>query len=413
VQVSDNLVGLVDGQLSRIMELALHHLDMDFVFAAEFVGDRLICRALGGDGDSFGITIGDGVPLATAYSPRMVRGEVPNAVPDARAEGLLSGTAGTANVGIGAYIGVPLFWSEKTVFGSFCCLSRHAHELGERDVRFMQMLADVVVVELKTRQAHARESERIAELVRSAAVEIALQPIFDVHDGRCLGMEALARFPAAYGSVEDVFDSATSVGLGLPLERLALISAVAKLPLLLPEQYLSVNLTPQVALQLAETAEQRPELLRRLVLEITEREAIGSYADIRRALQPSRDLGLRLAIDDAGAGYASLKHVVELEPDFIKIDRSLVHGASSDRARRSVISAFVLLAVDLNASVVAEGVEEPSDFETIKDLGIDAAQGYLLARPTTDRTAVAKWRNPNRTFPRGPAAGSSLIAKPR
>jgi len=100
---------------------------------------------------------------------------------------------------------------------------------------------------------------------------------------------------------------------------------------------------------------------------------------------------LRLAIDDAGAGYASLKHVVELQPDIIKIDRSLIDGCAADRARRSAIGAFVLLALDSGAMVIAEGVELPADLEAIRDLGVDAAQGYLLARPTADRRKLQRW----------------------
>jgi EAL domain-containing protein (putative c-di-GMP-specific phosphodiesterase class I) len=92
---------------------------------------------------------------------------------------------------------------------------------------------------------------------------------------------------------------------------------------------------------------------------------------------------LRIAVDDAGAGYASLHHIVELQPDFIKIDRSLVHGVADDHARRVAVSAFVLLSLDLGATIVAEGVERPSDRSALCDLGVHAAQGYLLGRPST------------------------------
>jgi EAL domain-containing protein (putative c-di-GMP-specific phosphodiesterase class I) len=390
--VSDALVGLIDGQLSRIMELALQHLDMDLAFVSEFVGDQLVCRALGGDTGLFNVQLGDQVPLASAYSGRMVIGEIPNAIPDTAADSRVRDLPGTVTAGIGAYIGVPLLLSEGGIYGSFCCLSHRAHDLGDRDVRFMQMLGDVVTAEVITLRDHDREVDRISKILRSEALDIALQPIFDIHEGRCLGMEALARFPTSSGAVEDVFASATSVGLGVALERLALARAISVLPLLRSHEYLSANLTPQAAKQLSSVGETRPELLSRLVLEITEHEAIDSYADLRRALQPSRELGLRLAIDDAGAGFASLKHVVELEPDLIKIDSSLVHGSSRDRARRSAISAFVLLALDIGGSVIAEGVEDSDDFETVRDLGVDAVQGYFLARPTIDRTEVAGWQ---------------------
>jgi EAL domain-containing protein (putative c-di-GMP-specific phosphodiesterase class I) len=206
-----------------------------------------------------------------------------------------------------------------------------------------------------------------------------------------------------------VFESAAAVGLSLPLERLALGSAISALELMAPHQFLAVNLTPQVAFELAATGETRPEMLSRLVLEITEHAAIPSYSDLRRALRPSRERGLRLAIDDAGAGYASLKHVVELEPDIIKIDRSIVEGVARDRARRSAVSAFVLLALDIGAYVIAEGVEKEEDLEAIRDLGVDAAQGYLLARPTKDRKALARWQKFGHPMPR---VAPSRVAEP-
>lgn len=100
---------------------------------------------------------------------------------------------------------------------------------------------------------------------------------------------------------------------------------------------------------------------------------------------------LRIAIDDAGAGFASLHHIVELEPDIIKIDRSLVDGISSSKALRSIVTGFVLLALDSDATLVAEGVETANDLHVLAALGVDAAQGYLLARPSTDPADLDRW----------------------
>ncbi|MCW2549359.1 MAG: hypothetical protein JWN96_3819, partial [Mycobacterium sp.] len=155
-----------------------------------------------------------------------------------------------------------------------------------------------------------------------------------------------------------------------------------------------------------------PQMLPQLVLEITEHAAVDSYAELREALRPMRDNGLRLAIDDAGAGYASLKHVVELEPDIIKVDRSLIDGLAADRARRSVVSAFVLLALDMGAAVIAEGIETTEDLEAVRDLGVDAAQGYLFARPTTDRNAMAGWQHAGERFPRSISVAQSMRLRP-
>jgi EAL domain-containing protein (putative c-di-GMP-specific phosphodiesterase class I) len=127
---------------------------------------------------------------------------------------------------------------------------------------------------------------------------------------------------------------------------------------------------------------------------------------------------MRLAVDDTGAGYASMNHVLQLRPDIIKIDRSLVETSTSDAARRSVITALVLLALDLGACVIAEGIETPSELETVGSLGVDQVQGYLLARPTTDPARWQRWwdRNwlysttgPSVTPPWGPALTAPAV----
>jgi EAL domain-containing protein (putative c-di-GMP-specific phosphodiesterase class I) len=100
---------------------------------------------------------------------------------------------------------------------------------------------------------------------------------------------------------------------------------------------------------------------------------------------------MRLAVDDVGAGYASFRHVLQLHPDIIKIDRSLVDGIAADSALRSIAGNLVLLALDIRATVVAEGVENLADLEVLETIGVDMAQGYLFARPCVDRAAWSRW----------------------
>jgi EAL domain-containing protein (putative c-di-GMP-specific phosphodiesterase class I) len=106
---------------------------------------------------------------------------------------------------------------------------------------------------------------------------------------------------------------------------------------------------------------------------------------------PHRERGLRLALDDAGAGYASFSHVLKLRPDIIKLDRSLVTGIDDDGARRAFVTAIAVLALEMQAQVTAEGVETTSQLDVLRCLGVDTVQGYLLARPTLDRTRLRAW----------------------
>jgi EAL domain-containing protein (putative c-di-GMP-specific phosphodiesterase class I) len=381
------------GQVQRVIELAREHLGMDVVYLAQLTDGRQVYRKLAGDSASFGLTLDEGPLAETTYCQRMVAGEIPSLIPDTAVDPRVASLQTTLDGGIGAYIGVPVRLSDGTLYGTFCCLSHSPdHSLHDRDVRFMAMLAELIVDELGHERAHAQHRHDVAALLASEAVTMAVQPVVDLTDGRCLGFEALSRFPEPFARPDVAFALAREVGLGLELERLAVRSAWALLPQLRADQFLSVNLSPDVTLELAGSADDYPDLsLSQLVLEITEHAVIDSYEALRNALERLRGIGLRVAIDDVGAGYASLHHVVELQPDFIKIDRSLVHGVAVDRARRSTVSSFVLLALDLGATIIAEGVEQEEDLAALRDLGVDAAQGYLLARPSTVAADLTTW----------------------
>jgi EAL domain-containing protein (putative c-di-GMP-specific phosphodiesterase class I) len=383
--------GTVGGQLTRVMNLARRHLDMDVVFVAEFADGRQVYHAVPGATELFTLPISTRRTLVDTYGAQTLRDSTPNAVPNARLEALLRDLPLNQEFASESAIGVPVMAADGTAYGSLCCLSHEPQKLEQRDSHLMRMLANLVGSELQELINRTKDRDHIYALLEHERIAIALQPIFDIHDGRCLGVEALSRFPAEYGTTLEIFESAYRVGLGLPLERLALGRAIGVVGLMQPDRYLSVNLTPEVVHALSWAVEQQTTLMPSLVLEITEHAAVQSYAQLRETLRLARELGLRLAIDDAGAGYASLKHVIELEPDIVKIDRSLIDGVAGDRARRSVVSAFVLLALDQGSTVVAEGVERQEDLDAIRDLGVDAAQGYLLARPTVDRTELHKW----------------------
>jgi PAS domain S-box-containing protein len=280
----------------------------------------------------------------------------------------------------------------------------HGGLLGYRGTR--QLLTEAMVAE----RAVVASAERVSRVLADEAVDIALQPIVDLTSGRLVGVEALARFRD--GRPPDVwFREASEAGLALDLDRMCFLAALELVPLLPETCSLSVNATPELITDAAFQQRLRAPGMpgERIVVEVTEHSRISSYADIAEALAPLRELGIRLAVDDTGAGFASLTHVLQLRPDIIKIDRSLVANVTSDPARRGVITSLVLLALDLGASVTAEGVETPSELETVGTMGADHVQGYLLARPTTDRARWSRWWERNWLYP-APVASVSRPA---
>lgn len=225
--------------------------------------------------------------------------------------------------------------------------------------------------------------QRIETILALRAIEIVFQPIVDIRRGVIVGVEALSRFSAEPRRTPDVwFEEAWAVGLGLELEILAIDMALRGMPSLPAGVYVAVNADPRTL----ESSELRELLLgsdrcARIVLEITEHAAVEDYDRTNAALVPFRALGARLAIDDAGAGFASLQHVLRLRPEIIKLDRSLTMNVEDNPVRSALTAALVTFGASLNATICAEGVETQRQLVALQKLGVSTAQGYFLARP--------------------------------
>lgn len=146
--------------------------------------------------------------------------------------------------------------------------------------------------------------------------------------------------------------------------------------------FLSVNVSPATLLDPRLVRALSGLALPRVVLELTEHAPVSDYSPLLRALAPLRAAGLRLAVDDCGAGYASLAHVLALAPDILKLDVALVRDVDTHPVRQALVRALLAFARATGAHVVAEGVETPAELSRLTDLGVDLAQGYLLGRPS-------------------------------
>jgi EAL domain-containing protein (putative c-di-GMP-specific phosphodiesterase class I) len=238
----------------------------------------------------------------------------------------------------------------------------------------------------------AAARDRLQSVLATCEVDVALQPIVSLCSGRLAGVEALARFRDGRGP-DAWFREARESGLAKELDELAFNAALTAFAALPESCYVSVNASPALIMDPTFAAGLLDSALPldRLVIEITEHVAISDYDAVNAALNCLRERGVRLAVDDTGAGYASLSHVLQLRPDIVKIDRSLIARLATDPARRSLVTALVLLAMDIGATVTGEGVEEAAELDILATLGVDCAQGYLLARPTLDAASWGSW----------------------
>lgn len=241
-------------------------------------------------------------------------------------------------------------------------------------------------LERHTRAARARECEDAVIRTRTEAVlaaggpRMVYHPIVDMGEGTAVGYEALSRF--ADGMAPDRwFEDAARVGLGVEAELAAARGALGALDALPDGCYLSVNASPDTLRdpRLAEMISRSSPP--RVVVELTEHAQLDDYDRYRRLIEELREMGAQLAVDDAGAGYASFRRVVDLHPDLIKIDRSLVQGVQLEPARRSLMMAFVCFARELGASLIVEGVEDRRAEMVLRQWGMRHAQGFLYGQP--------------------------------
>jgi EAL domain-containing protein (putative c-di-GMP-specific phosphodiesterase class I)/GGDEF domain-containing protein/putative methionine-R-sulfoxide reductase with GAF domain len=236
------------------------------------------------------------------------------------------------------------------------------------------------------RNAPAATLRRLAHLQRllePGNIEPVYQPIVRTTDLEPIGYEGLARFPYADGlsnmPPDVTLAAAAEIGMREDLE-VACWSAMAAAGSPPDGRLLFVNISPGALRHpgLFMLADQLPS---RLVIEITEQTDIDDYAQLRATLAPWIARGAQVAIDDTGAGYASLEHVVELRPDFLKLTRGLVADIDKDANRQALLRALGAFAREVGAVIVAEGVERREELEVLRESQIDFAQGWLFGKP--------------------------------
>jgi EAL domain-containing protein (putative c-di-GMP-specific phosphodiesterase class I)/DNA-binding NarL/FixJ family response regulator len=220
---------------------------------------------------------------------------------------------------------------------------------------------------------------RVRQMVERSEFHTVFQPIIDLRNSRVVGLEALARFPDRPPDVW--FEDAAAAGLNEDLE-LATLQLALKTAGQLPEGlYLSVNLSPATMTSPSFTQVLDGFPLDRLVVEVTEHAPVDDYEALDAVVAPLRAAGCRLAVDDVGAGFSSLRHILRLAPDVIKLDISLTRHIDSDPPRRALATALISFASAINASIVAEGIETQDEVDALRGLGVTYGQGYHLSRP--------------------------------
>lgn len=229
------------------------------------------------------------------------------------------------------------------------------------------------------RQAERERRRRIIdEVLARRAFRPVFQPIVRLSDGEVVGYEALTRFDDG-ADAELRFAQASSIGLGVALELATMTAALDRADALPPDRFVTLNVSAPLIGRVAMTEIADPSG-RRIVLELSEHERIDDYDELGESLRALRP-AFGLAVDDAGSGFASLRHVLTLGPDFMKLDQSWVKSIHEDQSRQALVSGLVGFAASTGAELIAEGVESADELATLRRLGVGFGQGFHLAPP--------------------------------
>ena len=380
----------------QLLAVVRAQLGMQVAWVSEFVGPHQVLRFVDAAPGATAPAEGTRLPLNSSFCARVLDGRLPAVIPDARAEPEAALLDVTPELRIGSYVGVPLMDGKGGATGMLCAVHEDTSpDLSERDAEALRLLVQLMH-DLSERAVSAAQAVEERDRMRRTLSSIldgdgryaVLQPIVDLVTGRAVAAEALTRFtatgpgPLDPRSTAQWFAEAARLGLR---DELELATAHAGLDLLdevvPPGVLVSVNLGPEALLGgvLPGLLDGRP--LDRIVVEMTEHAVVEDYGLLAKVLDPFREQGLQVAVDDAGAGYSSLQHVLAVQPDLIKIDMGLVRGADTDLPRRTLLTALADFAEATSCRLVAEGVETEGELRAVAACGVHLAQGTLLAAP--------------------------------
>lgn len=378
---------VITADLQYLVGLVRAHLDLDIAFIAKYEQGRRVFLQVDSKTEDSPIKPNNSDPLNQTYCYKITQGEIPEVINDTSANPITRDLAVTQALNIKSYIGVPIRTADGKLYGTLCCVGHKVSPLlGERDLAFLKLFAEFAGKQIdQTRKQNSSSrliEDKILAIIESLDFEIAYQPIYDMCAAKIVGYESLSRFPGIpYNSPDYWFKEASDVGLGEILEALTTKKALSQMDQLPEGTYLSINASPEYIINGSVERLLKDVPGGRIVLEITEHARITNYDALREALRPLRARGIRLAIDDAGAGYASFQHILELSADMIKLDISLIRNIDQDPARRALTSAMISFAKSTGCEIIAEGVETAEELETLAAIGVCKAQGFYIGRP--------------------------------
>ena len=387
------------------------HFGMEVAFVSQFVeGDRVF-RYVDSAVADCPVRVDSGDPIEESYCGRVVSGLLPSVLQDAARHPVAAALPVTRALPVGAHISVPIVLSDQSVFGTLCAFrSTPDFSLDDSAAHLLRAAAVVIGLLLEAEEADRRAAveleNKIDQILAASGPIMFFQPIIDLASKEVVGYEALARFPDSRPP-DRWFAEAWAAERGIELELSALQAALRDFPRLGSDGFLAVNLSATTCSDEAVLDLLLANNPGTLVVEITEHAAIDNVQALIEHLQPFREQGGRLAIDDVGTGFSGLSQIVALSPEVIKLDRSLIVGIDTDRSRAAMAASLVGYSANVGATLLAEGIEDSITSQALADLGVSLAQGYYHGPPAPSPDPAAPETLPPHRHSPSDAAGTT------
>lgn len=372
--------------LRDMVDAMRRHLGMEGAFVSEFVGDTRILRIVSTETPG-GAEEGRRDPLRDTLCLAVLRGELPPYMADISTHSAAGRFPAVRQLSVAAFIEAPIVLPDDSLYGTFCCYgSRPDRTLSERDLALMHVVADILGTRIWRRRTADAEGaafrSQLGETLASGAISFRWQPIVSSKDRALHGREILARFShfdgKGPGEVLGLSRRHTpDLNFDLEVLRRAVAAAAVRGD---AEELFFVNVWPDLLLEPAawQVFDQAPH---QLVLEFCECESSVDEAVLKEAAGRVRSAGHLVALDDVGIGLSNLARLVDVRPDYIKLDRTLVSGIDTDPGRRALIAGLVGFSEAIGALVVAEGVEREEEWRVVTEVGAPLAQGFYFGAP--------------------------------
>jgi EAL domain-containing protein (putative c-di-GMP-specific phosphodiesterase class I) len=367
----------------RVLALARRHLEMDIALLAAFTEEGEMVGVMEGQAVAPALRRERELPVDRRRCELLLDGNVPALVADASKQRPRT----SLGPGVAAYVAAPVKLPGGSTFGILCCLARAPRpDLDDGSLKVIRLLAELAAQAISqddlTLQKRLEMTESTLGAIREDGMRMVFQPILRLRTGETVGFEALARFPAeSRRPPKSWFWVARQVGLAVDLEVTALRKALQFLDRIPEPLYLCVNFFSETLLSTDLTDIFRDVPPGRVVLELAEHERLADSRSLIESVDRLRRLGARFAVDDAGSGFSSLRHVLRIKPELLKLDINLTHQVDRDPMQKMLASSLASFAVEAGMVPAAEGIESRPQLEALRQIGVVYGQGHYLGRP--------------------------------